>query len=94
MNGVTQVTGTTTAFGGNVVVGATVTATAQCSTGIMVSGGANITGNSANSAANAIAVVTSSYPTAANTWTVIATEVIHAATGNPPSVTAYALCAH
>ena len=71
-------------------MGAPVSATATCSTGKMVGGGANITGNSAG---NAIAAVISSYPTAAATWTATATEVIHASNGSPPLVTAYALCA-
>jgi hypothetical protein len=57
----------------------------------MIGGGANITGNSTS---NAVAVVTASYPSAANTWTVVATEALHASNGAPPSVTAYTLCAH
>jgi hypothetical protein len=56
----------------------------------MVGGGANITGNSA---ANTLAAVTSSYPSAAATWTATATSFLHASNGSPPSVTAYALCA-
>jgi hypothetical protein len=56
----------------------------------MVGGGASVTGNSAS---NAIAAVTSSFPSAANTWTATATELIHTANGAPPSITAYALCA-
>jgi hypothetical protein len=90
LGSVTQVTGTAGAFAGNAAVGTSVTVTAQCSTGTMVGGGADITGNDAT---RTIAVVTSSYPTAADTWTVIATVVLHAANGTPPSVTAYALCA-
>jgi hypothetical protein len=86
---VTIVTGTAVAFGGGAVVGNTVTATATCSAGTMVGGGANITGNSAS---NHIATVTTSFPSAANTWTVVATEVVHGGNGSPPSVTAYALC--
>jgi hypothetical protein len=87
---VSLVTGTAAAFAGNAIVGDTVTATASCSTGTMVGGGANIAGNSAT---KQIAAVTASYPSAADTWTVVATEVVHAGNGSPPSVTAYALCA-
>jgi len=54
----------------------------------MLGGGANITGNSA---ANAIAVIISTYPSGTN-WSATATEVIHASNGSPPSVTAYVIC--
>jgi len=85
---VTIVAGTAGAFPGNAAIGATVTSTATCSSGKMVGGGANITGNDA---AHTIAAVTSSYPSAAATWTATATAFVHAANGTPPSVTAYAL---
>jgi hypothetical protein len=38
-------------------------------------------------------VVTASFPSAAATWSVTATQVLHASNGSPPSVTPYALCA-
>jgi len=87
---VTIVTGMAGAFPGNAAVGATVTSTASCSSGTMVGGGADITGNSA---ARTLAAVTSSYPSAAATWTATATAFVHTANGSPPSITAYALCA-
>jgi collagen type I alpha len=87
---VTIVAGTAGAFPGNAAVGATVTSTATCASGKLVGGGANITGNDA---AHTIAAVTSSYPSAAATWTATATAFVHTANGSPPSVTAYALCA-
>jgi hypothetical protein len=37
--------------------------------------------------------VTASFPSAANTWTATAMELIHTSNGAPPTVTAYALCA-
>jgi hypothetical protein len=67
-----------------------VTSTATCSSGKMVGGGANITGNDAT---RTLAAVTSSYPSAAATWTATATAFVHTANGSPPSITAYALCA-
>jgi hypothetical protein len=57
----------------------------------MVGGGGNITGNSAS---NAIATITASYPSSGTVWTVVGSEVLHAANGSPPSVTAYVVCAH
>ncbi len=92
-NGVTTVTretGTTDAFTGNENTGATVTATATCSSGKLVAGGGDVNGNNAKH----YAAITSSYPSSATTWTVIATIVAGTnANGNPPSLTAYALCA-
>ena len=39
------------------------------------------------------AAITASYPSSATTWTVVATIVAGTqANGNPPSLTAYALC--
>ena len=90
MTTVTIVTGTAGNYPGNAAVGATVTSTATCSSGKLVGGGANITGNDA---ARTLAAVTSSYPSAAATWTATATAFVHTANGTPPSVTAYALCA-
>jgi hypothetical protein len=55
-----------------------------------VSGGGNVTDNNVKH----YAVISSSYPSNATTWTVVATIVAgtHAG-GNPPTLTAYALCA-
>ncbi|MFL5682441.1 MAG: hypothetical protein ACJ77O_04795, partial [Chloroflexota bacterium] len=82
--------GTAVGFDGNDLLGATVTATATCTTGKLVSGGGNVTGNNVKH----YAVITSSFPnTTATTWTVVATIVAGShAPGNPPSLTAYALC--
>ena len=89
LNSVTQVTGTTEPFGGNDNVGTTVTATATCPSGSLVSGGGDVNGNNGKH----YAVITSSYPSSATTWTVIATLFAGTdANGNPPSLTAYALC--
>ena len=53
-------------------------------------GGGDVTNNNDKH----YAVVTSTYPSSATTWTVIATQVAGTfANGNPPSLTAYALCA-
>ena len=83
-------TGTTDAFAGNENTGATITATATCSSGVLVSGGGDVNGNNVKH----YAAITSSYPSSATTWTVIATIVAGTnANGNPPSLTAYALCA-
>jgi len=87
---VTIVTGTPVAFAGSASLGTTVTATATCSTGKMVGGGAQITGNAT---ANAVAMLSASFPSATATWTVVAAEITHASNGSPPIVTAYALCA-
>jgi hypothetical protein len=87
---VTIVAGTAGAFAGNAAVGTAVTSTATCASGKLVGGGANITGNDP---AHTLAAVTSSYPSAAATWTATATAFLHAANGSPPSITAYALCA-
>jgi hypothetical protein len=57
----------------------------------MIGGGAQVTGNSA---AHDIADITTSYQSATNTWRAIATVVVHAANGSPPTLTAYAICAH
>ena len=86
----TRATGSTIGFAGNDGLGTTVTATATCSSGTLVSGGGDVTGNNAKH----YAAITSSYPSSATTWTVIATQVAGSfANGNPPSLTAYALCA-
>jgi len=86
---VTRQVGTTDAFTGNENTGATVTATATCSTGRLVSGGGDVNGNNVKH----YAAITSSYPSSATTWTVIATIVAGTnANGNPPSLIAYALC--
>ncbi len=83
-------TGTTSGFGGNDNLGSTVTATATCSSGTLASGGGNVTGNNDKH----YAAITSSYPSSATTWTVVATIVAGTqANGSPPSLTAYALCA-
>jgi hypothetical protein len=91
LNGVTRATGTTDAYGGNENTGATVTATATCPSGTkLVTGGGDVSGNNLKH----YAAVTSSFPSSATTWTVIATIVAGTnANGNPPSLTAYALCA-
>jgi hypothetical protein len=90
LNSVSRVTGTTDAFTGNENTGATVTATATCSSGTLVTGGGDVNGNNAKH----YAAITSSYPNSATSWTVIATIVAGTnANGNPPSLTAYALCA-
>ena len=78
-------------FAGNAAVGSTVSATATCPSGTMVGGGSLISGNSA---ANAIAAVIASYPASSQVWTASATIMFHFANGQPPSVTAYALCAN
>ena len=90
MNSVTRETGTTDGYGGNENLGATVTATATCSSGTLISGGGNVTGNNAKH----YAAITASYPSAdGDTWTVVATIVAGShVNGNPPSLTAYALC--
>ena len=87
----TRETGATTGFAGNDGLGATVTATATCTTGTLVSGGGDVTDNNAKH----YAAITASHPNgAATTWTVTATIVAGSqANGNPPSLTAYALCA-
>ena len=56
----------------------------------MVGGGSLISGNSAT---HAIAAVEASYPSSSQDWTATATIMLHFANGQPPSVTAYALCA-
>jgi len=82
-------TGSTEGFPGNANLGETVTATATCASGSLVSGGGNVTGNNDKH----YAAVTASYPSSASTWTVVATIVAGThANGNPPSLTAYALC--
>ncbi len=78
-------------FAGNAGVGTAVSATATCSSGTMVGGGSLISGNST---ANAIAAVVASYPTSSQVWTATAAIMFHVANGQPPSVTAYALCAN
>jgi hypothetical protein len=89
LNSVTQVTGTTEPFGGNDNVGTTRTATATCPSGSLISGGGDVSGNNGKH----YAVITSSYPSSDTTWTVIATLFAGTdANGNPPSLTAYALC--
>ena len=86
----TVVTGTAAGFAGNDGLGATVTGTATCTSGKLVGGGGDINGNNAKH----YAAITSSYPSSATTWTVIATIVAGLNTnGNPPSLTPYALCA-
>ncbi len=77
-------------FAGNADVGSTVSATATCPSGTMVGGGSLISGNSAT---RAIAAVAASYPSSSQDWTATATIMLHFANGQPPSVTAYALCA-
>jgi hypothetical protein len=88
---VTIVTGTAAGFNGNDVLGDTVTGTATCASGTLVGGGGNITANNAKK----YAVITSSYPSSSTVWTVTATLVAGTfVNGNPPSLTAYALCAN
>ncbi len=84
-------TGTTSGFNGNNGLGTTVTATATCSSGTLVAGGGEVTGNNAKH----YAAITASYPNGnGTTWTVVATIVAgNQQNGNPPSLTAYALCA-
>jgi hypothetical protein len=90
LSDVSRATGTTAGFGGNDNVGATRTATATCSSGHIVSGGGDVNGNNDKH----YAVLTSSYPSSATTWTVVATLFGGTdANGSPPSLTAYALCA-
>jgi len=87
---VTIVTGAAAGFNGNDVLGDTVTATATCASGKVVGGGGNITGNNAKK----YAVITSTYPSSGTVWTVTATLVAGTfVNGNPPSLTAYAICA-
>ena len=78
-------------FAGNANLGATLTVTATCSSGRLVSGGGDVTGNNVKH----FAVISSSYPSNATTWTVVATIVAgtqaNGATHRP--LTAYALCA-
>jgi hypothetical protein len=90
LSSVSIVTGTPVTFAGNAAVGAAVSATATCPSGTMVGGGSLISGNSAS---HAIAAVVASYPTSSKDWTATATVMFHFANGQPPSVTAYALCA-
>ena len=86
----TRVTGTASGFAGNDGLGATVTATVSCSSGTLVSGGGDISGNNAKK----YAAITASYPSSATVWTVTATIVAGTlANGSPPSLTPYALCA-
>jgi hypothetical protein len=81
--------GTTVTFAGNDGLGETVTATADCASGTLLSGGGNITGNNEKH----YAALTSSYPSSDTTWTVVATIVAGTfANGSPPSLTPYALC--
>jgi hypothetical protein len=92
LGSVSRDTGATTGFAGNANLGDTVTATATCSSGTLVSGGGDIDPNGVGG--RHYAAITSSYPSSATTWTVIATIVAGDQTnGNPPSLTAYALCA-
>jgi len=86
---VARVTGAASGFNGNDGLGATVTATATCSSGKVVGGGGDINGNNAKH----YAAITSSYASSATVWTVIATIVAgNQINGNPPSVTASAVC--
>jgi hypothetical protein len=87
---VSIITGTPVTFAGNAAVNSTVSATATCPSGTMVGGGSLISGNDAT---HSIAAVTASYPSSAQVWTATATIMFHVANGQPPSVTAYALCA-
>ena len=89
MTTVARVTGTAQGFNGNDGLGATQTATATCSSGKVVGGGGDVNGNNPRHFAG----ITSSYPSSATTWTVIATILAGTqVNGNPPSVTAYAVC--
>lgn len=86
----TLVTGTPVTFGGNTPVLSTVSATASCTTGTMVSGGGLITNNSDRRAA----ALTGSYPSSSTVWTVEATLLVGTfANGQPPTLTPYVLCA-
>ena len=64
----------------------------MCTTGTLVSGGGDISPNGVNG--RHWAAITASYPSAdGDTWTVVATIVAgDQSSGNPPSLTAYALC--
>ena len=89
MTTVARVTGAANGFAGNDGLGATQTATATCSSGKVVGGGGDVNGNNPRHFAG----ITSSYPSSATTWTVIATILAGTqVNGNPPSVTAYAVC--
>jgi hypothetical protein len=84
-------TGATTGFGGNDGLGTTVTATATCTTGTLISGGGDV--NNTNVGKH-YAAITSSYPSSdGETWIVVATNVAGTqVNGSPASLTAYALC--
>ena len=92
---ITKVTGTPVSFpnANNQATGsAPATATATCSSGTLVGGGAVIVNN--DIAKNAW-FVQASYPSSATTWTAIGNNV-HVANGNTgtaSTITAYALCA-
>ena len=86
---VTLATGTPAQFAGSAAVGATVTATATCTTGTMISGGASVTNPDVTKKVAAILV---SRQTAANQWTATAVIVAVPGSGSTPSITAYATC--
>jgi len=89
LSSVTIVTGGSATPTGSDAVGTLVgPVTATCTTGTLVGGGANVT----NTAGKLIVAVTSSYPSASNTWSAAGT-VVHGS-ANPPTLTVYALCAH
>jgi hypothetical protein len=87
---VTKVTGTPSAWDGNDGLGVSVTAIATCASGKVVGGGGDVNNNGPRH----YGAITSSYPSSATTWTVIATYVAGTyVPGSPASLTAYALCA-
>ena len=77
-------------FGGNDDLGTTVTATATCASGTLISGGGNVTGNNVQALRGAHLVVSELGHhvdrRSRRSW-----PARHA-NGNPPSLTAYALC--
>ena len=74
---------------GSAVVGSFVTATVSCTTGKMLSGGANITGDG-TSGGNMVLI--GSYPSSTTVWTAVAQVTVAHGTGSAPSLVVYAFC--
>jgi hypothetical protein len=74
---------------GNAVVGDTVSATATCATGNMISGGASVQNPEPK---KKVAAVLESRQTGTDTWTATAVMVATPGAGSTPSITAYATC--
>ena len=79
----------TVTFSTTAALGATITATATCASGKLLGGGGAVAGNNARH----YAALTSSYPSSATTWTVVATILAGSLrAGGAPTVTASVLC--